>query len=148
MKGTLRYKPIGKETDFVITETKTLPIITLRDELANSKTTFMKDGTVTGTPVIVDVIAFNEGRMTPFKTTRGVLVQKEGGVYLLPFDIVTEKIGGSDDSENNIVKETLTVAEEKIDKAIDSFEPKEVLGFTYKQLLVMAVLFIGINKLL
>jgi len=156
MKSNVRWQQIGGDGEFMISETQTHPIFTMKDALVGTERSFIKDGMVSGMPVHAQVIVQKDGGFVPYKETKGVLVKDEGGVYILPFSMLMEKHSNAD-GDSTIVEEAGEVVGgvvegveelgEKVIKETEKFNPKSALGFSYKQLLVIGVVALIVIKL-
>ena len=156
MKSNVRWQQIGGDGEFMISETQTHPIFTMKDALVGTERSFIKDGMVSGMPVHAQVIVQKDGGFVPYKETKGVLVKDEGGVYILPFSMLMEKHSNAD-GDSTIVEEAGEVVGgvvegveelgEKVIKETEKFDPKSAFGFSYKQLLVIGVVALIVIKL-
>lgn len=129
--------------EFKIKKQVMLPIFSLTD--ADSQQLFVQGGKVIGKPVLASIKEAKTGKV---KTYEGILVEeKDGGCYVIPKEFIEAKditpIKDTIKTATDLIKETGLVVEETAKATVE--EVKEVdtqkyLGFSKKQLLVMAVL--------
>lgn len=138
---------------FSVSEPIELPFLTENTELANKKKLFKEGGKFYGIPAEFKIMRIDGNTNTNLteKPTYGFMVEEEGGVYVVPENLVLVPEDGVDfeptKPEQDIVETTKEVINVVKDKA-ENFDPEKTLGFNYKQLIVMAVLGIVIVKLL
>jgi hypothetical protein len=133
---------------FTVKNTTTLEILTMDRNVEGIKKTFIEGGKFIGTPVKARISKKNpDGTFSAPSEGNGLMVVNEdkSGMWLIP------------------IKNTAPYSEKNIDSAIDSISnevsedfdkallevksDKKILGFTYKQLAVIAILMFIARKL-
>lgn len=156
-----RVKPANNKgvQPFTMRETITLPLVTEDPKYAGEKKTFLQGGKGAGQLVHAQVAAkTSKGIYQPLVNGIGVGIICEGGYYLVPVDKLTwdsdtwnnppidTHINADGDAVVSEVIEEAGQAQEHINEAIKS--DKKILGFTYKQLFVIAAVGLIINRLI
>ena len=146
MIAKIRFKELDKPMNFSVSETINLPMLTEDAKYEGTEKTFIKDGNFYGQPVFAQVFVMEDDRMVPFYEGQGFLVEDEGGVYLVPPELVEveEKV-----PQGHLLQEIKEVPKEAVEKAkelIDDmkaetkkFNIEKATGFSPKQLVVIAV---------
>lgn len=139
---------------FTMKETLKLPMIVKDPQHDGQTTTFMQNGKVKGQIVHAKVAAkTKKGDFQPIVDGKALGVISEGGYYLVPIDKIT---WDSDTWNNNegtdttvdgriVVSEQIDALPETVIEAVQS--EKTVLGFTYKQLLLLAGVVFIVTKI-
>lgn len=138
---------------FTMKETLKLPMIVKDPRHDGQTTTFMKNGQVKGQIVHAKVAAkTKKGDFQPIVDGKALGVMSEGGYYLVPIDKITwnsdtwNEAEGTEHTEDGriVVSEELEQLPATVVAAVQS--DKTILGFTYKQLLLVAGIVFIVNK--
>lgn len=142
MIANVIYKQVSEPMSMIVVESATLPLFTLNPEFAQTERTFMAGSTVDGFHVLAKVRLNND--KTKEKKVEGLLMKDKQGYFIMPNENLKEVEADSDKAIKELDKQL-----DKAAKEIKKFDPKEKLGFSYKQLAVIAavaVVIIAISK--
>jgi len=131
---------------FTVNDNITLPVLTL-DE-SEAKTTFNKGGNVMGTPV-ASIITNLDGKISRLE---GVLVRdfESNGVYIIPKNVVSKQPTPVEKKIETPVETLVKDANELTSGSLEEvkkFDTEKILGFSKRQLLVMALTVFVIIKI-
>ena len=148
MKANVQWKyPEGVSHDdtyvFKVKETITLPLLSRYE--TDTMTTFLAEKTVKGTPAIA-FISNEKGK----KVVEGVIVSDPDGAYVIPKRFISKESTPLLETAHNALnraEDDLTEVADEVASEVDKFDTKKVLGFTRKQLLVMAVAVLIVVKI-
>lgn len=132
----------GDIHDFTMNRDITLDMITENE--SSTKTTFLKDKTVKGTPAIVTII---DPKTNKTVRIEGVLVKEAEGIYVVAKEFVRSPIKKTTEAVSDVFKGAEQITTETID-TVKKFDTEKTLGFTKKQLLVMIVTTLIVIKIL
>lgn len=125
----------GDLYEFTLNDTVKLPLLTLAD--SSDETTFLQGGKVQGTPALITII---DAVSKDAKVLEGVIVKEAEGVYVIPKNYVQKNVVPLLDRVEKEVEKTKDAAEDIANEVIDDIKNSDtIMGFTKKQLLVMAV---------
>ncbi len=131
----------GDMYDFVMKQDLTLDLIS--NSPSDTKQMFREGKTIKGTPARVQLQDPKTGKMA---TIEGILVKEADGIYVVAKEFVKAPIATTKDLAGGVLKG----AEETIGETVDTvkkFDTERTLGFTKKQLLVMAITTLIIIKI-
>jgi hypothetical protein len=132
----------GDVYHFLLKDNITLPILSA-DESENI-TTFLKGKSVSGTPVKASIKDSISGKIA---RVEGVLIREVNGIYLIPKTILESKpITKTEQVVTNIAEGAKDTINGGVD-AVKKFDTEKTLGFTKKQLLVMAITVMVVIKI-
>ena len=152
MKADIKIKyPIGVNKDdmyqFVMKSQLELEIISPTG--ATDKQIFLEGGKVTGTPAKVAIKNLDTDKVA---MVEGVIVKDSSsdGIYVVPKQFIEKDTEASRigiKTAEDLVKSVSEIPAETV-KAVKEFDTEKTLGFTNKQLLVMAVTVLVIIKIM
>jgi len=161
MISKVRYRELDGQGVrlFTITEAINVPLLTEETKYAGKNKTFIKHGKFYGMPVEMEILRKGEGdNFVPYGRVTGFMVEEEGGVYLIPAPITAIPEEGDDGFGKQILDVADNISDEVVDETkqvletvkheADKFNVERTLGFSYKQLAVIAVSAIVIFKLI
>lgn len=127
---------------FLLKDDITLPLLSA-DESDNT-TTFFKGKAVSGTPIKSIIKDASSGKVAKVE---GVLIREVNGIYIIPKEIVESKpITKAEEVVTNVAEGAKDTVKEGVE-AVKKFDTEKTLGFTKKQLLVMAVTMLVVIKI-
>jgi hypothetical protein len=121
-----------------------LETIVPTDKIASEVIMFNKGAAVEGLPIMGSVTEIRNGKIYETREVSGVVIERDGGTIIIPFDFVEEK-----DFQVTPRPTGGVLNGESINDTIDKVaaETDKIFGFTPKQLLVIAVATILIAKI-
>jgi hypothetical protein len=141
-KAIFRYRALGPEAEAVVLKTTTLPLLTTKTECLGEKTTFVKDGKISGLPAYVQI--FNPETKKLIMQGEGMIITKENGSYVVPLTklniLPNQEASPEASSELSIETETPNTTRQ-------TPTSEGVFGFSYQQILLVAAIAIVITKL-
>lgn len=149
-----QYKRLDNkgERPFSVVKDLTLEILTENPSVEGTTKTFIKDGNFMGELVAVKLQRkMDNGNWIRYGEGRGFMVRKEdkSGFWLVPFN-VTKPVSSPIENLVSTVKDEQDTLIEDIKNDIEYINEnpqKKVLGFTYKQIAIIAVLLLIVRKL-
>jgi hypothetical protein len=144
---------------FSVVKDLTLEILTESSSVDGTTKTFIKDGTFSGELVAVKLQRkLDNGNWVQYGEGKGFMVRNESnnGFWLVPFNVTKPAIAnipnnlGLTSDINNAVNDTKDTLIDDITNDIQYINDnpqKKILGFTYKQIAIIAVLLIIARKL-
>ena len=137
---------------FSVVKDLTLEVLTENPRIDGTTKTFIKDGTFNGELVAVKLQRkLDNGNWVQYGEGKGFMVRNESndGFWLVPYNVTKPafaNVDGNtdpvDEIANNIVEDV-----KKDIQYINDNPTKKILGFTYKQIAIIAVLLIIARKL-
>jgi hypothetical protein len=117
-----------------------------------TKQTFREGATISGEYVKVQALKkSNNHKFEPLGEADGIQVISEGGYYLVPIDVITwnsDKWNSDTETPTTDTKAQVEVFDKVPPVVTEVIEEKKILGFTYKQILLVAGLAFVINRLI
>lgn len=149
-----KYKKIDAKgaRPFSVVKDLTLEILTENARIDGTTKTFIKDGTFNGELVAVKLQRkLDNGNWVQYGEGKGFMVRNESndGFWLVPYN-VTKPAVASSSSDIKMVSDATDSLVDDIKKDIQYIEEnpkKKILGFTYKQIAIIAVLLLIVRKL-
>lgn len=142
---------------FSVVKDLTLEILTENPSAEGTTKTFIKDGTFNGELVAVKLQRkLDNGNWVQYGEGKGFMVRNESnnGFWLVPFNVTKPAIANlssslSASSSDNANDTTDTLVEDITNdiQYINDNPQKKILGFTYKQIAIIAVLLLIVRKL-
>ena len=145
---------------FSVVKDLTLEILTEDTGVEGTTKTFIQDGTFNGELVVVKLQRkLDNGNWVQYGEGKGFMVRNESnnGFWLVPFNVTKPAIAGtpnslgatSDTNNNDVINATDTLVEDITNdiQYINDNPTKKILGFTYKQIAIIAVLLLIVRKL-
>jgi hypothetical protein len=149
-----QYKRLDNkgERPFSVVKDLTLEILTENPSVEGTTKTFIKDGNFMGELVAVKLQRkMDNGNWIRYGEGKGFMVRKEdkSGFWLVPFSVTKPSSNPVEDVLPIIKNEQDTLIDEvnKDIQYINENPQKKVLGFTYKQIAIIAVLLLIVRKL-
>lgn len=130
---------------FSVSKPINLPLLTNED--SSDETAYLSGGTIEGTPVLA--IISKEGQE---RKVEGILIKdiEKNGVYVVPKEYVSKQPisiqARSESPIESLVKESEEVVSGSLED-VKKFDTEKILGFSKKQLLVMALTVFVIIKI-
>lgn len=149
-----KYKKIDAKgvRPFSVVKDLTLEVLTENPRIDGTTKTFIENGTFNGELVAVKLQRkLDNGNWVQYGEGKGFMVRNESndGFWLVPYNVTKPafaNVEGStdpiDEIANNIVEDV-----KKDIQYINDNPQKKILGFTYKQIAIIAVLLIIVRKL-
>lgn len=149
-----QYKKLDNkgERPFSVVKDLTLEILTENPAIEGTTKTFIKDGNFNGELVAVKLQRrMDNGNWVQYGQGRGFMVRNESknGFWLVPFNVtkpvstpVENLISSTKDEQDTLLEEI-----KKDVEYINENPQKKILGFTYKQIAIIAVLVLIARKL-
>lgn len=122
---------------FEVTDSVELDLIVTDPRFDGETSMFVSGSTIVGYPARVELIENKGGQLLNLGIVEGVLVETEKGVYIVPFDYVKEVESEFIQPRPNNMVEDLA-SEENLQSIENKLNSKTILGFNYKQLLLIA----------
>jgi hypothetical protein len=150
-----KYKKIDAKgvRPFSVVKDLTLEILTENARIDGTTKTFIKDGTFNGELVAVKLQRkLDNGNWVQYGEGKGFMVRNESndGFWLVPFNVTKPSFSNATGDVTTPIQEgTETLVEDITNdiKYINENPTKKILGFTYKQIAIIAVLLIIARKL-
>jgi len=122
---------------FEILDTVEVELIVAKADYQQPTSTYKSGAIIEGFPAMVKLtdISGNE------HNEEGVLVESGNGHYLIPFNFVKE-------IESDTIVDKIEEEVEKVVDTIKSTNEKEILGFSYKQILVIGIMAVVVTKIM
>jgi len=166
MKTRVQYRPLDGhgERDFTVGKAITLPLLNASEGSESTVKSFKKGARYSGQPVTMEIIRNDDGIWVTLGEVAGFMAEEPNGVFLIPMELVylpDENDSLKEDTEvveqvdkeskgqqiaKEIIDETHNISE-KVEEKLENFNPKNTLGFSYKQLIVMLALGVIVVKL-
>lgn len=146
MKAFWRGQPSKEEeAEYELVNGIQLPELCNPNKDSGLVSTFRKGGSFRGFPAVLEIVVIDdEGKKKHHKPQEFIVSETETGIYAMPMQNCVWKKGLWNNAEGEgIVKDVEEGVKDvvsKVDKEVQSFEPKRALGFTYKQLLVIGLI--------
>ena len=145
MKSKVQYKVLDDigERNFTVEQSITLPLLHASDGFEDTQKTFEIGKIYQGEPVIMEIMQMDNGiwiPMTPSGGQEGFMVVEENGVYLVPAPLVLVDVDNTSDNATEKRDSKTENMIEKVESKVENFNPDRDLGFSYKQLIVIAVI--------
>jgi hypothetical protein len=129
------------ELTFVLTQDVNLDLIVTDAQKPDIISLFTRGSKIVGIPARMDITEIKDGYYSPLGIIEGVLIEKQDGVYIVPFDyveevesetvqnaeIVVDEVGKTNDGGKEI---TLNSLNAKLSKNV-------VFGFNWKQIILI-----------
>jgi hypothetical protein len=122
---------------FELTDSVELDLIVTDPRFDGETSMFVSGSTIEGYPARVQVTESKGSQFLNLGTIEGVLVETEKGAYIVPFDYVKEVESKFIQPRPNGMVEDLA-SEENLQSLENKLNSKTILGFNYKQLLLIA----------
>jgi hypothetical protein len=138
---------------FSVVKDLTLEILTENPRIDGTTKTFIKDGTFNGELVAVKLQRkLDNGNWVQYGEGKGFMVRNEqnNGFWLVPFNVTKPSFYSADGDVATAVNENTDTLIEDIKNDIEYINDnpqKKILGFTYKQIALIAVLLLIVRKL-
>lgn len=150
-----KYKKLDAKgiRPFSVVKDLTLEILTENPSAEGTIKTFIKDGTFNGELVAVKLQRkLDNGNWVQYGEGKGFMVRNEGnnGFWLVPFNVTKPaftNVNGDTTTVEDTKNETLVEDIKNDIQYINDNPQKKILGFTYKQIAIIAVLLIIARKL-
>jgi hypothetical protein len=138
---------------FSVVKDLTLEILTENPSAEGTTKTFIENGTFNGDLVAVKLQRkLDNGNWVQYGEGKGFMVRNEqnNGFWLVPFNVTKPAFSSADGDVATTVDETTDTLIEDIKNDIEYINDnptKKILGFTYKQIALIAVLLLIVRKL-
>jgi hypothetical protein len=138
---------------FSVVKDLTLEILTENPSAEGTTKTFIENGTFNGDLVAVKLQRkLDNGNWVQYGEGKGFMVRNEqnNGFWLVPFNVTKPAFSSADGDVATTVNETTDTLIEDIKNDIEYINDnpqKKILGFTYKQIALIAVLLLIVRKL-
>jgi hypothetical protein len=138
---------------FSVVKDLTLEILTENPSAEGTTKTFIENGTFNGDLVAVKLQRKSDnGNWIQYGEGKGFMVRNEqnNGFWLVPFNVTKPAFSSADGDVATTVNETTDTLIEDIKNDIEYINDnpqKKILGFTYKQIALIAVLLLIVRKL-
>lgn len=150
-----KYKTIDAKgiRPFSVVKDLKLEVLTENPRVEGTTKTFIKDGTFNGELVVVKLQRkLDNGNWVKYGEGKGFMVRNESndGFWLVPFNLtrpVFYNVEGDVSSSTDVKNETLVEDITNDIQYINENPKKKILGFTYKQIAIIAVLLLIARKL-
>jgi hypothetical protein len=150
-----KYKKIDAKgvRPFSVVKDLTLEILTENARIDGTTKTFIQDGTFNGELVAVKLQRkLDNGNWVQYGEGKGFMVRNESndGFWLVPFNVTKPafaNVNGDATTVEDTKNETLVEDIKNDIQYINDNPTKKILGFTYKQIAIIAVLLIIARKL-
>jgi hypothetical protein len=149
-----KYKKIDAKgvRPFSVVKDLTLEVLTENPRIDGTTKTFIENGTFNGELVAVKLQRkLDNGNWVQYGEGKGFMVRNESndGFWLVPYN-VTKPAVNNVSNDLKMVSDTADTLVEDIKNDIEYINDnpqKKILGFTYKQIAIIAVLLIIVRKL-
>jgi hypothetical protein len=149
-----KYKKIDAKgvRPFSVVKDLTLEVLTENPRIDGTTKTFIENGTFNGELVAVKLQRkLDNGNWVQYGEGKGFMVRNESndGFWLVPFNVTKPAIASVSNNLKTANDATDTLVEDiKNDiQYINDNPQKKVLGFTYKQIAIVAILLLIVRKL-
>jgi hypothetical protein len=149
-----KYKKLDAKgvRPFSVVKDLTLEILTENPSVEGTTKTFIKDGTFNGELVAVKLQRkMNNGNWVQYGEGKGFMVRNEAnnGFWLIPFNVTKPASNPIENIVSTVKEEQDTLLEDVQNdiQYINDNPQKKILGFTYKQIAIIAVLLLIVRKL-
>lgn len=150
-----KYKKIDAKgvRPFSVVKDLTLEVLTENARIDGTTKTFIQDGTFNGELVAVKLQRkLDNGNWVQYGEGKGFMVRNESndGFWLVPFNVTKPafaNVNGDRTTVEDTKNETLVEDIKNDIQYINDNPTKKILGFTYKQIAIIAVLLIIARKL-
>lgn len=150
-----KYKKIDAKgvRPFSVVKDLTLEVLTENSRIDGTTKTFIQDGTFNGELVAVKLQRkLDNGNWVQYGEGKGFMVRNESndGFWLVPFNVTKPafaNVNGDTTAVEDTKNETLVEDIKNDIQYINDNPTKKILGFTYKQIAIIAVLLIIARKL-
>lgn len=150
-----QYKKLDNkgERPFSVVKDLTLEVLTENPTIEGTTKTFIKDGNFNGELVAVKLQRrMDNGNWVQYGQGRGFMVRNEGknGFWLVPYNVTKPSFFRADGDIPKSIDESKETLIEDIKNDIEYINEnpkKKILGFTYKQIAIIAVLLLIARKL-
>ena len=122
---------------FEVTDSVELDLIVTDPRFDGETSMFVSGSKIVGFPARVNLTENKGGQLLNLGVVEGVLVETEKGAYIVPFDYVKEVESEFIQPRPNNMVEDLA-SEENLQSIENKLNSKTILGFNYKQLLLIA----------
>jgi hypothetical protein len=148
-----KYKKIDAKgvRPFSVVKDLTLDVLTENPRIDGTTKTFIENGTFNGELVAVKLQRkLDNGNWVQYGEGKGFMVRTESndGFWLVPYNVTKPAYANVDGAEPDETKNETLVEDITNDiQYINDNPTKKILGFTYKQIAIIAVLLIIVRKL-